>query len=108
VGRKSRSFIKKYHKLSISLVFTLLTHVVQSRLTKKNPNNGLFPKNGDIPTDKLKPDHKGSSSKSRDIQQHKRILVVDDNSDIAFNLRIGLETVIPLWKSDNDHNPLEG
>jgi DNA-binding response OmpR family regulator len=50
---------------------------------------------------------KQSSSPSR--HQHKRILVVDDNSDTAFTLRIGLEsndTTMQVYSYDNPVNAL--
>ena len=37
------------------------------------------------------PSSSSSSLSSFNRHQHKRILIVDDNSDIAFTLRIGLE-----------------
>ncbi|MGC1132270.1 MAG: hypothetical protein WA941_05575, partial [Nitrososphaeraceae archaeon] len=36
-------------------------------------------------------EHLKQSPSSFNRHQHKRILIVDDNSDIAFTLRIGLE-----------------
>ena len=44
------------------------------------------------------------SSKSSDVRLIKRILVVDDNSDIAFTLRIGLEnndSTMQVYSYDN-------
>jgi DNA-binding response OmpR family regulator len=60
----------------------------------KYPNDSLEPKNGTNHTGKLKPDQVKSSSSllSHDPQQYKRILVVDDNSDIVFTLGIGLKS----------------
>jgi hypothetical protein len=51
-------------------------------------------KNETIPTERLDSDHIKSSSipLSLEYQQHKRILVVDDNPDIIFTLRVGLES----------------
>lgn len=37
---------------------------------------------------------------------HRRILVVDDNSDIAFTLRIGLEDSDPTMQVHSFHNPV--
>jgi hypothetical protein len=62
-------------------------------VNKEHPNDSLKPKNGTNHTGKLKPNQIKSSSSllSHGPQLHKRILVVDDNSDIVFTLRIGLE-----------------
>jgi two-component system response regulator TrcR len=63
-------------------------------VNKEQPNDSLEPKNGINHTGKLKPDQVISSSSvlSHDPQQYKKILVIDDNSDIVFTLRIGLES----------------
>jgi PleD family two-component response regulator len=63
-------------------------------LNKELHGNSLEPKSGTNHTGKLKADQLKSSSSliSHDHQQHKRILVVDDNSDIVFTLRMGLES----------------
>jgi DNA-binding response OmpR family regulator len=47
-----------------------------------------------VPTEKLEADHIKSASipLSSEQQQLKRILVVDDNPDIVFTLRVGLES----------------
>ena len=48
-----------------------------------------------------------SSLSSFNRRQHKRILIVDDNSDIAFTLRIGLEnndTAMQVYSYDNPVN----
>ncbi|MGA9934918.1 MAG: response regulator [Nitrososphaeraceae archaeon] len=50
-----------------------------------------------------------SSLSSFNRHQHKRILIVDDNSDIAFTLRIGLEnndTAMQVYSYDNPINAL--
>jgi DNA-binding response OmpR family regulator len=47
---------------------------------------------GTVHIGELEPDHLESSLSSSEPQQHKRILVVDDNPDIVFTLRIGLES----------------
>ncbi|MGH9987979.1 MAG: response regulator, partial [Nitrososphaeraceae archaeon] len=69
------------------------------------PNDGLDPKNGTVYTGKLEPDQVKSSSSllSENPQQYKRILVVDDNSDIVFTLKIGLESdlTIQVYSYDN-------
>jgi DNA-binding response OmpR family regulator len=52
---------------------------------------------------------KQSLSSSFNRRQHKRILIVDDNSDIAFTLRIGLEnndTTMHVYSYDNPVNAL--
>ncbi|MFY9964713.1 MAG: response regulator, partial [Nitrososphaeraceae archaeon] len=52
---------------------------------------------------------KQSPSSSFNRRQHKRILIVDDNSDIAFTLRIGLEnndTAMQVYSYDNPVNAL--
>ena len=52
---------------------------------------------------------KQSPSSSFNRRQHKRILIVDDNSDIAFTLRIGLEnndTSMQVYSYDNPVNAL--
>ena len=58
-----------------------------------------------IHTGKLKPDHMESSLSlaSSEPQRHKRILVVDDNSDIVFTLRVGLESdpTLQVFSFDN-------
>ena len=63
-------------------------------MNKEHPNDSLEPKNGINHTGKLKPNQIKSSSSvlSHDPQQYKRILVIDDNSDIVFILRVGLES----------------
>ena len=46
------------------------------------------------------------SSASSNSPLHKRILVVDDNSDIALTLRIGLEESDPTMQVHNFDNPV--
>ena len=59
----------------------------------KDPNDNPEPRRETVHTGKLKPDHiKSSSTLSSQPQQQKRILVVDDNPDIVFTLRVGLES----------------
>ncbi|MGH9910874.1 MAG: response regulator [Nitrososphaeraceae archaeon] len=74
-------------------------------MNKELPKDGLDPKNGTVYTRKLEPDQVKSSSLllSENPQQYKRILVVDDNSDIVFTLRIGLESdlTIQVYSYDN-------
>ena len=63
------------------------------------------PKNRTVRTGKLKPNQVESSSSlfSHDPQLLKRVLVVDDNSDILFTLRIGLESdpTMQVYSFDN-------
>ncbi len=63
-------------------------------MNKKDSDDNLEPKIGTVRTEKSKPDQVKSSSSLlfNDPQQHKRILVVDDNSDIMLTLQIGLES----------------
>ena len=72
---------------------------------KEHQSDSLEPKNRTVYTGKLTPDQVKSSSSliSRDHQKHKRILVVDDNSDIVFTLRIELESdpVMQAYSYDN-------
>ncbi|MGI0044498.1 MAG: hypothetical protein ACRD47_12380, partial [Nitrososphaeraceae archaeon] len=74
-------------------------------MNKEHTNDSLKPKNGTNHTGKLKPDQVKSSSSvlSHDLQQYKRILVIDDNSDIVFTLRIGLESdrTMQVYSYDN-------
>ena len=54
-------------------------------------------------------EHLKQSTSSFNLHQHKRILIVDDNSDIAFTLRIGLEnndTAMQVYSYDNPINAL--
>lgn len=74
---------------------------------KEHLSDSLGPKNNSVYTGKLTPDQVKSSSPllSRDPQKHKRILVVDDNSDIVFTLRIELESD-PVMQVDSYDNPV--
>jgi CheY-like chemotaxis protein len=71
----------------------------------KNPNDNPEPKKETVHTEKLKSDNIKSISSLAylDYQQHKRILVVDDNLDIGFTLRVGLESdpTIQVFGFDN-------
>jgi DNA-binding response OmpR family regulator len=57
------------------------------------PNVDPEPENGTLHTEELKSDNIRSTSSlaSSDFQRHKRILVIDDDPDIVFTLRVGLE-----------------
>ena len=71
----------------------------------KAPNDNPEPKKETIHTGKLKQDPTESSLPlaSSQSQQHKRILVVDDNPDIVLTLRVGLEmdSTIQVFGFDN-------
>ena len=63
-------------------------------MNKEDSTNNLDPKKGNVFTEKLEPDTINSISTplSSEPLQYKRILVVDDNPDIVFTLRVGLES----------------
>ena len=71
----------------------------------KAPNDNPEPKKETIHTGKLKQDPTESSLPlaSSQPQQHKRILVVDDNPDIVLTLSVGLEmdSTIQVFGYDN-------
>ena len=71
----------------------------------KTPSDNPEPWNGTIHTGKSKQDQIESSLPlaSSQPQQNKRILVVDDNSDIVLTLRVGLEmdSTIQVFGYDN-------
>ena len=60
----------------------------------KDPNNNSEARKGTIHIGKSTPDQIKSSSSllTSEPQQLKRILVIDDNPDIVFTLRVGLES----------------
>ena len=60
----------------------------------KARNDNPQTKKETVPTEKSEPDHTKSTSipLSSEHQQHKRILVVEDNPDIVFTLQVGLES----------------
>ena len=58
----------------------------------KAPNDNPEPEEGTAHIEKLGSEHIESSLLSSEPQRHKRILVVDDNPDIVFTLRVGLES----------------
>jgi DNA-binding NtrC family response regulator len=84
-----------------------VTTFTMSITIKEHLSDSLGPKNSSVYTGKLTPDQVKSSSPllSRDPQKHKRILVVDDNSDIVFTLRIELESD-PVMQVDSYDNPV--
>ena len=57
-------------------------------------NDNPEPRNGTVHSGKSKPAHikSTSSSLSSQSQKQKKILVIDDNPDIVFTLRVGLES----------------
>ncbi|MFZ1877504.1 MAG: response regulator [Nitrososphaeraceae archaeon] len=70
----------------------------------KDPNDNSEARKGTIHIGKLKPDRmKSSSPLTSEPQQLKRILVIDDNPDIVFTLRVGLESdpTIQVFGFDN-------
>ena len=74
-------------------------------MNKEDPTDYPGPKKVTVHTEQLKPDRVKSSSTllSSEPQQHKRVLVVDDNSDIVFTLRVGLESdpTMQVYSYDN-------
>lgn len=70
-----------------------------------NPSGSYEPNSGTNNTGQMLSDGKIKSISSN-TSVHKRILVVDDNSDIAFTLRIGLEDSDPTMKVHSFDNPV--
>jgi two-component system alkaline phosphatase synthesis response regulator PhoP len=74
-------------------------------VNKEGSTDNSEPKKSNVFTEKLKPDIIGSASLplSSEAQQHKRILVVDDNPDIVFTLRVGIESdpTVQVFGFDN-------
>jgi DNA-binding response OmpR family regulator len=70
-----------------------------------NPGDSDGPDSGTNNTGQMLSDGK-IKSLSSNTSVHKRILVVDDNSDIAFTLRIGLEDSDPTMQVHSFDNPL--
>jgi DNA-binding response OmpR family regulator len=70
-----------------------------------NPGDSDGPDSGTNNTGQMLSDGK-IKSLSSNTSLHKRILVVDDNSDIAFTLRIGLEDSDPTMQVHSFDNPL--
>jgi len=58
------------------------------------PNVDPKPENETVRTEELKSDNVRSTSSlaSSDFQRHKRILVIDDDPDIVFTIRVGLKS----------------
>ena len=78
---------------------------MDSKSWKSTGNDKPQTEKENVPTEKLEPDHIKSTSipVSSEQQQLKRILVVDDNPDIVFTLRVGLESdpTIQVFGFDN-------
>jgi DNA-binding response OmpR family regulator len=76
-------------------------------LNKEHHSDTLESKNDTNRTGMLNPDQVKSISSvlSQNPQKYKRILVVDDNSDIVFTLRIGLESD-PTMQVYSYNNPV--
>jgi DNA-binding response OmpR family regulator len=70
-----------------------------------NPGDSDEPDSGTNNTGQMLSDGK-IKSLSSNTSVHKRILVVDDNSDIAFTLRIGLEDSDPTMQVHSFDNPV--
>jgi DNA-binding response OmpR family regulator len=74
-------------------------------VNKEDSTNNLDPRKRNVFTEKLKPDTINSIATplSSEPLQYKRILVVDDNPDIVFTLRVGLESdpTIQVFGFDN-------
>ena len=60
----------------------------------RTPKVDPKPENETVRTEELKSDNIRSTSSlaSSDFQRHKRILVIDDDPDIVFTIRVGLES----------------
>lgn len=75
-------------------------------MIKDHPSGSQGSDNRSINTGKLESDDTIRPLSPSDTQHHKRILVVDDNSDIALTLRIGLENSDPTLQVDCFDNPV--
>jgi DNA-binding response OmpR family regulator len=74
-------------------------------MTQINPSDSQEPDSGINNTEQVT-SHEKTKSPSSNAPLHKRILVVDDNSDIAFTLRIGLEDSDPTMLVHSFDNPV--
>jgi DNA-binding response OmpR family regulator len=74
-------------------------------MTHINPSDSDEPDSGTNNMGQMLSDGK-IKSLSSNTSVHKRILVVDDNSDIAFTLRIGLEDSDPTLQVHGFDNPV--
>lgn len=75
-------------------------------MTQINPMDSHEPDSGTNNTEQVVSDRKIKSLSSTNTPVYKRILVVDDNSDIAFTLRIGLEDSDPTMQVHSFDNPV--
>lgn len=75
-------------------------------MTQINPSDSHEPDSGTNNTEQVVSDGKIKSLSSSNTPVYKRILVVDDNSDIAFTLRIGLEDSDPTMQVHSFDNPI--
>jgi DNA-binding response OmpR family regulator len=64
----------------------------------RTPKVDPKPENETVRTEELKSDNirSPSSLASSDFQRHKRILVIDDDPDIVFTIRVGLESDLTM------------
>ncbi|MPZ07514.1 MAG: response regulator [Nitrososphaeraceae archaeon] len=74
-------------------------------MTQIDPRDSQEPDSGTNNTGQVTP-HEKTKPLSSNAPLHKRILVVDDNSDIAFTLRIGLEDSDPTMQVHSFDNPV--
>jgi DNA-binding response OmpR family regulator len=74
-------------------------------MNKTRPSDSQWPDSGTNNTGQVVSDAKIKSITSNS-PQHKRILVVDDDFDIAFTLRLGLEESDPTMQVHSFDNPL--
>ncbi len=73
-------------------------------MANKGTNYNIGPYGDTVRNGQLELDYIQRPSSESDIQLIKRILVVDDNSDVAFTLRLGLEngdTTMQVYSYDN-------
>jgi PleD family two-component response regulator len=75
-------------------------------MTQINPSDSHEPDSGTNNTGQVVSDGKIKSLSSSNTPVHKRILVVDDNSDIAFTLKIGLEDSDQNMQVHSFDNPI--
>ena len=102
-------YITKHHKVFIKRLSCTL-YKKEPVMFNQSPSESSSkePNYGSIGTGQLEPYYieKSSSSESSDTCLIKRILVVDDNSDIALAVRMGLETNDATMQVDSYDNPV--
>lgn len=102
-------YITKHHKVFIKRLSCTL-YKKEPVMVNRSPSDSSVeePNYGTIGTGQLEPYYveKSTSSESSDTRLIKRILVVDDNSDIAFALRMALETNDATMHIDSYDNPV--